>query len=175
MTPFKLIWDSQKGLLTLNWNRLFSIGREGEKSILKVLGIPIPLPPSPNKVTFPMRWFYIKNGISFIAHWRLERLEGTISFSDPMINGVLYGWLSALEGVKPKKKFGVTINFLGTNNFSGQASIPPRVLFTHLRRWILPLFLEMGRAKRKQREEEKQEEVNDNGCNRIDQDTFRWV
>ncbi|MGB9629981.1 MAG: hypothetical protein ACPL6D_15100, partial [Thermodesulfobacteriota bacterium] len=108
-----------------------------------------------HKMRFPIRWFYIKNGLSFITQWRIERLEGTISFQDPMINGVLHGWLSAIGGINPRQRFSVTVNFLGKNNFSGQASTPPRVLFTHLRRWILPLFYEMRRTRREQRKEER--------------------
>lgn len=155
MTPFKLIWDTQNGLFTFNWNHLFSIGREGNKNILRVLGFPIHFQPHLNKVKFPIRWFYIKHGLSFFTQWRLERVEGTISFPDPMINGVLYGWLSAIEGIKKKQRFGVTVNFLGKNNFSGKASIPPRILFFHLKKWILPLFFEMGKKRRKQRKEER--------------------
>ncbi len=154
MSAFKFIWDTRKRLLTFNWNRLFSVGWEGGRSILRVLGIPIRFRPKLNRVGLPIRWFYIKNVLSFLTQWRLERLEGTISSKDPMFNGVLFGLLSAIEGLRPRKRFSLTINFLGKNNFYGQASIPPKVLFTHLKRWILPLFFEMREVRRKQRKEE---------------------
>ncbi len=155
MSGFNFLWDTRKGLLTFKWDGLFSLGREGGRKGLKILGFSIPFHPKINKVRFPVRWFYIKNGLLFLTRWRLEKIEGTISFPDPMINGVVYGWLSAIGRFQSEQKFNVTINFLGENSFSGQASIPPKILILHLRRWILPLFLEMVRSGRKQRGEER--------------------
>jgi hypothetical protein len=34
--------------------------------------------------------------LSFLSKWRLKKVEGTFSFPDPMVNGLLYGWTSAL-------------------------------------------------------------------------------
>ncbi len=155
MSGFYFSWDTRKGLFVFKWNGLFSIGREGGNHTLKILGFPLRFQPSLNKVRFPVRWPTIKNGLSFLTQWRLERIEGTISFPDPMVNGVLYGWLSAVEGIKSRQRFRVTINFLGKSNVSGQASIPLKILLRHLRGWILPLFLEMARSRRKQRGERK--------------------
>lgn len=155
MSGFKFFWDTRKGLFAFKWNGLFSIGKEEGKTILRILGVSTHFSPNLNKVRVPVKWLYIKNGFSFLTQWRVERVEGRISLPDPMINGVLYGWLCAFEGVKPNQRFSVTVNFLGENNFSGQASIPPKILFAHLRRWIVPLFLERWRLRRKQSEGER--------------------
>jgi hypothetical protein len=97
-----------------------------------------------------MQWVYLKGAFSFLTKWKLKKLEGTLSFPDPMVNGILYGWASAFGTAKGDKKINVTINFLGENWSSGEFIISPKILFHHLRRWILPLFWE-ARGRRPQK------------------------
>jgi hypothetical protein len=64
-----------------------------------------------------------------------------------MVNGLLYGWVKAIETVKGNGKINVTINFLGENGCVGEFIIFPKTLFFHLRKWILSLLWEMRRRR----------------------------
>jgi hypothetical protein len=61
-----------------------------------------------------------------------------------MVNGILYGWLSALGPKKENRKINVTINFLGENWCSGEATVSLKVAFHYFKR-LVPLFLKKGR------------------------------
>jgi len=76
-------------------------------------------------------------------------VEGTLSFPDPMINGILYGWMSSIQTGRADRKIHVSINFLGENGCRGEANISLKILFHHLRRWIFPLICEMRRKNSK--------------------------
>lgn len=89
-----------------------------------------------------MRWVYLKGFFSFLTKWKLEKLEGTLSFPDPMVNGLLYGWFSIMESRRVGRKINVTINFLGENRFSGEAALPLKTFFQHLKRWVFLLLQE---------------------------------
>jgi hypothetical protein len=96
-----------------------------------------------------MRWIHLKEGFSFLSKWKLKKVEGTFSFPDPMVNGLLYGWVSAMESTETGRKFDVNINFLGENRCSGEAIISMMILLYHFKKWFFLLFREMrGRAKR---------------------------
>jgi hypothetical protein len=67
-----------------------------------------------------------------------------------MLNGILYGWMSAIATEKADRNIDLTINFLGENWCSGEATVSPKALFHHLRRWAL-LFLRERRRRRPSR------------------------
>ena len=172
MIPVSFIWDTRKKSVYIKWNGFFSFGWKKGKVLKKMLGLSIPIPPSAasGKVGSPrMRWVYFKEAFSFLKEWKLKKVEGSLSFPDPMVNGLLYGWLSALEtgrvsrkihsstprpkgwGLGAVERVNLTINFLGENWFSGEATISPKNLFAHLRGWIFSLLREMkGAAHRHQ-------------------------
>jgi len=154
MIPISFSWDSRKRSFLLEWNGFVSSGRENGKILIKILGVPIPLPLKKKKVQLPkklpVRWIYLKGIFSFLAKWKLKKVEGTLSFPDPMINGMLYGWMSAMETARVDRKIHVTVNFLGENWCRGEVIVSLKILFHHLRSWIFPLIREMrGRKPRK--------------------------
>jgi len=144
MIPFSLFWDTQKRSIWLKWNGFFSLVWEKGKVSTKILGFPIPFSLRRKRVHFPMRWVYLKEVSSFLTKWRLKKVEGALSLPDPMMNGLLYGWISALNTRKGGKKVHITINFLGENRFSGEAVFPLKAFFHHLKRWV---FLLLGERK----------------------------
>jgi hypothetical protein len=149
MIPVSFVWDTRKESAYIKWNGFFSLGWEEGKVLKKTFGltIPIPFPAASGRIHSPtMRWAYLKGAFSFLIEWKLRKLEGSLSFPDPMVNGLLYGWLSALEKEKVDRKVNLTINFLGENWCLGEATISPKTLFGHLTGWILPLLKEMRAA-----------------------------
>jgi hypothetical protein len=155
MIPFSLSWDTQKKSVSLKWDGFLSMGWEKGKVLTKILGLPIPFNPRPKKTHFSMRWVYLKEVLSFLKEWRLKKIEGTVSLPDPMMNGMLYGWMSAFEAREGGRKIDVSINFLGVNRFSGEAVLSPRVFFNYLKRWVL-LLLKERRGRRPKRGGEKE-------------------
>mgnify|MGYP001056358940 CR=1 FL=1 len=147
MILFSLSWDTQKRSISLKWNRFLSLGLENGKVLMKTLKIPIPFGFKQKRIHFLIRWVYLKEAFSFLKKWKLKKMEGTFSLPDPMMNGLLYGWVSGLQTGKGDRKIHVTINFLGENRFSGEAVISPKAFFNHLKRWILILLRER-RARR---------------------------
>jgi hypothetical protein len=147
MIPVSFSWDTQKGSISLQWNGFFSFGWKKGKALTKILGFPIPFGFKKKKTHFPIRWVYLKEGFSFLSKWKLKKVEGTFSFSDPMVNGLLYGWMSAIQTGKACRKINVTINFLGENRCSGEAILSLKSFFQHLKRWVF-LFLQERRGKR---------------------------
>jgi hypothetical protein len=146
MIPVSFSWDTQRRLILLKWNGFLSLRWKGGKASTKVLGLSIPIPLRKREVRLPLRWVYLKGGFSFLTKWRLKKMETNLSFSDPMVNGLLFGWMKAIETVKGNRKIDVTINFLGENECRGESVISVSILFHHLRKWILPLLWEMRRA-----------------------------
>ena len=188
MIPVSFIWDTRERSVYIKWNGFFSFGRKEGKVLKKMFGLTIPIPPSAasGKIHSPrMRWVYFKEAFSFLREWELKKVEGSLSFPDPMVNGLLYGWLSALEtrkvdrkvnpstprpkgwgllrvdperhllscpkgrGLGAVERVNLTINFLGENWCSGEATISPKSLFDHLTGWIFPLLREMKGAAHK--------------------------
>lgn len=139
MIPFSLSWDTQKRSISLKWNGFLSLVWEKGEGLTKILGFRIPFRLRQKKIHFPIRWVYLKEAFSFLTKWRLKKVEGTFSLPDPMMNGLLYGWISALETGKAGRKIHVTINFLGENRFSGEAIISLKTFFHHLKRWVFLL------------------------------------
>ena len=151
MIPVSFIWDTRKRTIQVKWNGFFSFGWENGKVLKKVVGIPIPfdIRREGRKIDlYRMRWIYLKEIFSLLKEWELKKVEGALSFPDPMVNGVLYGWLSAMETGRVGQKVNVSINFIRENWCTGEATISPKVLFCHLRR-ILPLLREMRGAAQK--------------------------
>ena len=160
MIPISLSLDSQKRWLALKWNGFFSLGWRTDYGFMKLLGITLPFHPKqvrpkhfyPLRKRFhlPIRWVYLKGAFSFLKEWRLKEVEGTFSFPDPMVNGILYGWMSAAQTLKTDQKINLTINFLGENRCRGEVFLSLKVLFYHFRKWILPFLREMwGRRSKK--------------------------
>jgi hypothetical protein len=138
----------------LKWNGFVSSGWENGKISTKIFGLPVPLPLQKKKVELPsklpIRWVYLKGIFSFLTKWKVKKVEGTLSFPDPMINGILYGWMSAIQTGRANQKAHVTVNFLGENGCRGEVTLSLKILFHHLRSWIFPLSREM-RGKRPRR------------------------
>jgi hypothetical protein len=84
----------------------------------------------------------LKEVFCFLAKWRLKKVEGTLSLPDPMMNGLLYGWISAFGKGEVGRKVNVSVNFLGENRLSGEAVLPLKPFFHHLKRWIFLLLRE---------------------------------
>ena len=154
MIPISLNWDTRKRCLLLKWNGFISSGWRYGKMSMRILGLPIPLLLKKKRirspVKLPVQWIYLKGIFSFLTGWKLKKLEGTFSFPDPMVNGVLYGWMSAFGTQKATGKIHLTVNFLGENWCRGQATLSLKAFFHHIRSWIFPLIREMrGRKPRK--------------------------
>ena len=147
MIPISLNWDTRKRSILLKWNGFISSGWEKGKMVAKIFRLPIPLPLKKKKVRFPgrlpIRWIYLKGIFSLPTQWKLKKLEGTLSFRDPMVNGMLYGWINALQTEKADRRIRVTVNFKGENWCRGEATLSLKILFHHLRGWIYPLIREM--------------------------------
>jgi hypothetical protein len=145
MIPVLFSWDTQKRSISLKWNGFFSFGWNKGKTLAKILGIPIAFGFKKKKTHFPIRWVYLKEGFSFLSEWKVKHAEGTFSFSDPMVNGILYGWVSAIESGRAGRRINVTINFLGENRCSGEAIISARTFLQHLKKWVFLFFREVRR------------------------------
>jgi hypothetical protein len=143
MTPISLSWDTREGSIRFKWSRVLSLEWEKRKVFMKILGFPKSLGSKQENIHFPVRWVYLKGTLSFLKEWKLKKLEGTLSFPDPMVNGLLYGLTSAIDAGKTDRKIDVTINFLGENWCRGEVIISLKMLFHHLRRWIVPFIKEM--------------------------------
>jgi hypothetical protein len=96
-----------------------------------------------------VRWIYLK-GIFPSFKMKLKKVEGTFSFPDPMVNGVLYGWMGAIQAGRADRKNRVTVNFLGENWCEGEVTLSLKIFFQYLRSWIFFLIRERrGRKGRK--------------------------
>ena len=151
MIPISLFWDSRKRSIGLKWNGFFSLGREKGKVFMKIFRFPISLSPKgigpkPKKIHLPMRWVYLKRAFSFLKEWKLKEVKGTLSFPDPMVNGLLYGWMCAVQHGKVDRKIDVTVNFLGENWCRGEVVMSLKVLFRHFTKWMLPFIVEMRKG-----------------------------
>jgi len=154
MIPISLKWDTRKRSVLLKWNGFISSGWEKGRMMAKILGLSFPLPLREKGVQlpsrFPVRWVYVKRIFSFLTKWKVKKVEGTLSFPDPMLNGILYGWMSAVQRERVERKIHITVNFLGENWCRGEVTLSLKILFHHLRSWIFPLILEIrGRKPRK--------------------------
>jgi hypothetical protein len=144
MIPIKLTWDTRKTSMLITWNGFFSFGWQEGKKVKKIWRFPISYLPWANrskKTHLPRpRWVYLKEFFPFLREWKLIGVKGTFSFPDPMVNGILYGWLSTIEAEKENKKIDLTINFLGENWCSGEAAVSMKTMFYYLGKWT-PLFI----------------------------------
>jgi hypothetical protein len=151
MIPISLNWDTREKSFQLKWNGFISSGWRNGKMSMRVLRFPIPFPLKKKRIRFPVRLprrgIYLRGILSFLIGWKLKKVEGTLSFSDPMVNGVLYGWMSVFQTQKPGRKIHLTVNFSGENWCRGEATLSLNVLFHHIRRWIFPFICEMRRGK----------------------------
>ena len=143
MIPVSLIWDTRKGSMALQWNGFFFLGWENGRVTKRLLGIPVPFGFRRKRKKSDVskaRWADMKGALAFLKKWELKKVEGTLSFPDPMVNGIAYGWLSAIEAERIGRKVNLTINFLGENWCAGEAAVSPKILFYHLGRWFFSLL-----------------------------------
>jgi hypothetical protein len=147
MIPVSLRWDTQKRSISLKWDGFISSGWENGKISAKILGCPIPIPLKKRKIQLPsqppIRWVYLKGIFSFLTKWRLNKVEVALSFPDPMVNGILYGWASAIETRKANRRIHVAVNFLGENWCRGEVAVSVKTLFHYFRSWIFLLIREI--------------------------------
>ncbi len=91
-----------------------------------------------------MSRIHAKETFLFLKEWKVKKVEGSFSFPDPMVNGVLYGWSSALGLGQESRRIVLDINFCGENWCSGEVTVSPKAFFRYLLRWF-PLLLGRGR------------------------------
>ena len=154
MIPISFCWETRRRSVLLKWNGFISSGWEDGKILVKILGLSLPIPLKRKGVQLsgqlPIRWIYLKEILSFLSKWKLKKVEGTLSFPDPMVNGVLYGWMSAIQAGRADRKNRMTVNFLGDNWCGGEMTLSLKIFFQYLRNWVFPLIREMkGREPRK--------------------------
>ncbi len=155
MIPISFWWNFRNRSASIRLDGFVSSEWKRGRMTTKILGIPIPF--SMTKKTIrsfripPIRWIYLRGFFSFLSKWRLKKVEGTLSLPDPMVNGVVYGWMSAVQAMKPGRKMAVTVNFSGENWLRGGLTISLRTLIHHFRTWIYPLIREV-RGKRHPKE-----------------------
>ncbi len=137
--PKRSAWLKVDGLVSAEW--------EKGKAKAKILKISVPFPLKKQKSNLfgipPVKLKYLKGIFSFVKEWKVKKVEGTFSLPDPMMNGILYGWMSTLQTRGPDRKIDLTVNFLGENWVKGEFGIPLRTILNHFRSWMYPLFREM--------------------------------
>ncbi len=148
MIPISFWWNARKRSAGLKMDGFVSSEWENAKVTTKILKMPIPLSWTKEKTRFsgipPVRWLYLKGFFSFLTGWKMKKVEGTVSFSDPMVNGILYGWMSAARGAWDRDgKIDVTVNFSGENRLEGEFTISLKTLVRQFRSWVYPLIREM--------------------------------
>ncbi len=148
MIPISFWWNARKRSAGLKVDGFVSSEWENGKLTTKILKMPISLSLTKEKTRFsgipPVRWLYLKGFFSFLTEWKMKKIGGTVSFSDPMVNGILYGWMSAARGAWDRDgKIDVTVNFSGENRLEGEFTISLKTLVRHFRSWIYPLIREM--------------------------------
>ena len=148
MIPISFWWNARKRSVSSKLDGVFSAEWKNGKLTTKILGIAIPLSLIKHKTRFsgipPVRWLYLKGIFSFLKGWKMKRVEGTVSFPDPMVNGILYGWMSAARAAGDRgEKLDITVNFLGENWLKGKFAFSLKTLIHHFRNWIYPLIREM--------------------------------
>ncbi|MGQ9509741.1 MAG: hypothetical protein ACUVTN_10125 [Thermodesulfobacteriota bacterium] len=162
MIPISIRWDTQRKRLAIYWNGFWSIEWEEGRGSVKVFRIPLPVRMKRKKfydLRFLLRMKYLKEILSFLKDWKIKRIEVSVSPHDPMMSGVLYGCSVLLQPWMKEKMIQGTVNFLGQNWFRGEVILSLKDGIDHLRKWILPLLLEMRRR-------EKRKEEIDRGGNR---------
>ncbi len=154
MIPISFWWNARKRSASLKLDGFVSSEWENGKVTTKILRMPVALSLTKEKTRFsgipPVRWLYLKGIFSFLTEWKMKRVEGTLSFPDPMVNGILYGWMSAAQTERAERKIRITVNFLGENWLKGEFTVSLKTLFHHFGSWIYPLILEM-RVRRAQK------------------------
>jgi hypothetical protein len=148
----KSTWLKVDGFVSAEWEK-----GKAKAKVLKI-SLPFPLKKQKSKLfgILPVKLKYLKGIFSFLKESKMKKVEGTLSLPDPMINGVLYGWMSALQTRGPDRKINLTVNFSGENWLKGELTISLRTVWRHFRSWMYPLIREM-------RARNRSKEVSDNG------------
>jgi hypothetical protein len=147
MIPISFWWNSRDRSASIKLDGLVSSEWKSGRMTTKILGIPIFFSLTKKTIRFsripPIRWIYLRGFFSFLSKGKLKKLEGTLSFSDPMVNGVVYGWMSAVQAGKPDRKIAVTVNFSGENWLRGKFTVSLKTLIHHFKSWMYPLIREV--------------------------------
>jgi len=142
MIPFSFSWDTRDRKAGFKWDGLFNL--KWSRGKISVCGIPVPFSPGVKKSRFPFRWAYVKEVLLFLRAWKLKEMEGSLSFPDPMVNGILYGFASAIGAGWRKRGWDLSINFLGQNWCRGETTVSPGLFLRHLLRFMLARKREGG-------------------------------
>ena len=148
MIPISFWWNARKRSASLRVDGFISSEWENGKLTTKILTMPVSFSLKKEKIRFSgiplVRWIYLKGILSFLTEWKMKKVEGTLSFPDPMVNGILSGWLSAARAAwDGDGKIDVTVNFSGENRVEGEFGISLKTLIHHFGNWIYPLIREM--------------------------------
>ncbi len=151
MIPISFSWNSRNQSASIKMDGFVSSEWKNGRMTTKILGLPLSFSLTKKTARFSriprLRWVYLRGFFSFLSKWRLKKLEGTLSFPDPMVNGVVYGWMSAVQTWEPARKIAVTVNFSGENWLRGEVIVSVRTLIHHFRNWIYPLIREVREKK----------------------------
>lgn len=152
MIQFSFYLDSGNSKLLIRFNRFLSFLRDRGKIYIRVFGIDIPILLKIKDFIIPLKIKYMKRWYLFIRQLKVKRIDANISFNDPMLNGIAYGIVSALDALGRDHRLNININFLGSNRYSGDFLISYKAFFKQLFKLIFPLLSEMRRGSRKRRE-----------------------
>lgn len=136
MIPFSFYWDTRRKWIGFKLDGLASIYRERGRDFVKIFGLRFRFPIKKRKITSPMKLLYLKDIHSFISEWKIRKAEVVLSHPDPMINGILYGLVGALNKGGGNVKINLKINFLGKNWSRGEITLSPRIISYYFLRWI---------------------------------------
>lgn len=149
MIKSSLFLDKKEKSLSIYPNRLFAIVVEKWKVYIKIMGLKMPFSITRERIYIPKKFIYLKKGYSFLRKWRIKQIEADLSLSDPMVNGVLYGTMRAIETLRMDQRFNVNINFLGINRLKADFLISYWEFIKHLISFFFPLFIDMKRGLKK--------------------------
>ncbi len=133
----------------IGFSKFLSLLVDNEKVYIRIMGIKIPFPFKRRRIYIPKKLVYIKKGYSFLRKWKVKEIEADISFSDPMINGIAYGMMSAIDTIKIDQRVKVNINFFGKNRLKAEFLISNWEFMKNLISFFIPLLIEMRRGHRK--------------------------
>ena len=150
MIQFSFFIDRKKRIFLIRFQRFLYLMMEKGKLYIRIMGFKIPFPYSRKKIYLPRKLVYLKKGYLFLRKWRLKKIDADLSFSDPMVNGIAYGMMRAIETVKRDQRVKVDINFLGINRLKAEFVISSWTFIKQLKNFFFPLLCEMRRGLKKE-------------------------
>lgn len=149
MIQSSLFLDKSERTFFLRFNRLLSFMMENGKVFIKIMGFKIPFLTPNQRIYIPKKLIYLNKGYSFLRQWRLKKIALEVSFSDPMMNGITYGIMKAVEAIKGEQRVEININFLGKNRLKAEFVISYWEFIRNLVSFLFPLLIEMRRGFKK--------------------------